>query len=86
MAGLPDLVDDFLVLQHVIADIFHRFELGVAFFTGNEHPRVATVEGIEIIDMKKPVDEFLEPQQVECGRRNEEYRCLVAPEISQDIG
>ena len=86
VAGLLDSVDDFLVLQHVIADVFHGFELGMTLFARHEHARMIAVEGIEVVDMEEPVDELFQPEQVECGRGDEEYRCFVATEVSQDVG
>jgi hypothetical protein len=58
----------------------------VAFFLGHEYPRVHAVERIEIIDMKKTVNEFFDAEQIKGGRRDEKNWCLVATKVSQDVG
>ena len=39
LAGLADAIDDFLVLQHVVAHVFHGFEFGVGFFRSGTKTR-----------------------------------------------
>ena len=82
-----NVVDDFLVLEEIIVDVFDALELLVRHrFFGHEDVRVAPVVAIDVIDMLEVLHPLVHPREVEVGRADEIDGPLAAVEKQPHVG
>jgi hypothetical protein len=74
------------VAQKVIVDLFGTGELYVGLAGRGEHPGVGSGPGIVVDDVFESTHPAVDSEQIEGRRSDEEYRVLVSPEKSTDLG
>ncbi len=80
------VIDDLLVTQEVVADLFDGRELASAPLLGHEHVRMEPVERVVIVDESEVAHPPIDAEQVERRGRDEVDRLLVRAEEASDLG
>src|SRR5215469_16880129 len=74
-------IADFRVSQQIVADLLDGFELRRPPVTGDEDIRMLAVERVVMTDVPEVAYPSVDPEQIECRRRNEVDRSLIGAEI-----
>lgn len=85
LRSAADVVDDLLVFQHVIVDIFDRCERTMRDLYRRKDAGMLTVKAVDITDKTKVADSFVDPQQIKIRHADEVDRCFVAVEEQADV-
>ena len=85
-AAALDVIDDLLVLEHVIVDVLDAFEFLVRRLLGHEHVWVPPIQAVDVVDVLEVLHPLVDTREVEVGRADEVDRPLVAVEHQPQIG